>query len=144
MKLSHIVLKLAAVVIISLCSACATTPQKNLFKALGGEQGVQSLVDKMITAIGKDPQIFHYFAETKVSRFRQKLYLHFCHVADGPCTYDGDTMIDVHTGMNISEADFNHLVDILVDAMTQQGIKSKTQNALLKKLAPLRQDIIYR
>ena len=144
MKLSHIVLQLGAVVIISLCSACATTPQKNLFIALGGEQGVQSLVDKMIAAIGKDPQIFHYFAETKVSRFRQKLYLHFCHVADGPCTYDGDTMIDVHTGMNISEADFNHLVDILVDAMTQQGIKSKTQNALLKKLAPLRQDIIYR
>ncbi|BCD98738.1 group I truncated hemoglobin [Marinagarivorans cellulosilyticus] len=144
MKLSHIVLKLAAVVIISLCSACATTPQKNLFIALGGEQGVQSLVDKMITAIGKDPKIFDYFAETKVSRFRQKLYLHFCHVADGPCTYDGDTMIDVHTGMNINEADFNHLVDILVDAMTQQGIKNTTQNALLKKLAPLRQDIIYR
>lgn len=143
MKLSHIAVPLFTLVLLSLTSACATAPQKNLFMALGGEQGVQSLVDKMITAIGKDPQIFHYFAETKVSRFRQKLYLHFCHIADGPCTYDGDTMIDVHTGMNINEADFNHLVDILVDAMAQQGIKSTTQNALLKKLAPLRQDIIY-
>lgn len=133
----------SAAILLILTAACATTPRQNLFTALGGEQGVVRLVDHMIESIGDDKQIFHYFADTKISRFRQKLYLHLCQVSDGPCHYDGDSMIDVHTGMNINEGDFNHLVEILIAAMDQEKLTQSTQNKLLKKLAPLRSEIIY-
>ena len=122
---------------------CATTQSKNLFTALGGEDGVTALVDNTIILIGSDEQIFHYFADTKISRFQQKLYLHLCEITDGPCTYDGDSMVDVHTGMDINEADFNHLVEILITAMNKSNIKTATQNRLLKRLAPLRDQVIY-
>tara|TARA_R110000772_G_scaffold192602_4_gene303574 strand:- start:419 stop:580 length:162 start_codon:yes stop_codon:yes gene_type:complete len=52
-------------------------------------------------------------------------------------------MIDIHTGMNITENDFNHLVDLLINAMELQGIPHRIQNQLLARLAPLRSNIIY-
>jgi hemoglobin len=52
-------------------------------------------------------------------------------------------MVDIHTGMNINESDFNHLVDLLINAMEAEGIPHRIQNQLLARLAPLRENIIY-
>jgi hemoglobin len=44
--------------------------------------------------------------------------------------------------MNITEKDFNHVVDLLVNAMNEQNISHPIQNKILSKMAPLRGDII--
>mgnify|MGYP003139526850 FL=1 len=93
-------------------TACASTSEPTLYNKLGGEQGVNNIVENLIREIGQDEQIFHYFAEARVSRFRENLIEHFCAISDGPCQYTGDNMVDIHTGMNINESDFNHLVDL--------------------------------
>jgi hemoglobin len=124
---------------------CATTPspQTTLYDKLGGEAGVNGIVSGFIKQIGQDKQIFHYFADANISRFRTHLTTHFCAIADGPCKYAGDSMTDIHTGMKITEKDFNHLVDLLINAMNLQGIPHRIQNQLLARLAPLRASIIY-
>jgi len=113
-----------------------------LYAKLGGSQGVSRLVDQLIKNIGSDQQIFHYFAESNVTHFRRGLELHFCSISDGPCTYDGDSMQDIHSGMHINEADFNHLVELLVNAMQTLDYSTSTQNQLLSRLAPLRGEVI--
>ena len=51
-------------------------------------------------------------------------------------------MVAIHTGMNINEKDFNHVVDLLINAMNEQNIPHTVQNKILAKMAPLRGKII--
>lgn len=132
-----------AFIILIMLSGCASTPETTLYEKLGGQSGIEHIVDNLVQEIGQDEQIFHYFAQARVSRFRENLIEHFCHIADGPCQYTGDSMVDIHTGMQVNEKDFNHLVDLLINAMDRAGIPHRIQNQLLARLAPLRKDIIY-
>ena len=130
-------------VILVLLSGCAHNPQHTLFDKLGGHDGLTNIVNGLIEQIGNDKQIFHYFRDARISRFRSHLIEHFCALTDGPCQYKGDSMVDIHTGMKITEKDFNRLVDLLINAMELQNIPHPVQNQLLARLVPLRTYIIY-
>lgn len=122
--------------------ACTHVTAPTLYQKLGSADGIEHLVDALIQQIGHDPKVFHFFAEANIDHFRHGLTQHFCAISDGPCQYSGDSMKDIHHGMHIKEADFNHLVELLIQAMQQQNIATPTQNQLLQRLAPLRQDIL--
>lgn len=129
--------------VISACSVNNLSSNQNtLYQSLGGEQGIKDIVDSLVIKISKDKQIFPYFAKASVSHFKQGLEMHFCAISNGPCEYTGDSMVDIHTGMNINEADFNRLVELLVEVMEESGVKYTTQNKLLAELAPMRAEII--
>lgn len=131
--------------ILAFLLGCSTiNSQSTLYQKLGGESGLNTIVNQLVKNIGADKQIFHYFAKSNVTRFSNNLKQHLCAISDGPCIYNGDSMQLIHDGMAISERDFNHLVDLLIDAMNKSDISHTTQNQLLARLAPLRKDIIYR
>lgn len=133
-----------AVLVVQVASCTGVSSRETLYVQMGGHATLAAIVDGMVQCIGEDEQIFHYFSETKISRFRQQLLTHLCAVTGGPCEYRGDSMTDVHAGMGISEADFNHLVELLITVMTQNGVATPLQNRLLQRLAPLRDSIIAR
>lgn len=62
----------------------------------------------------------------------------------GPCEYTGDPMHVVHKGLNITERQFNAVVEDLQEAMVRLRLPEPAQNRLLARLAPLRGEIIYR
>ena len=136
--------RLGTLLAIALLQACAGAPQQTLYEKIGGEPVVQKIVDNFIVEIGYDQQIFKFFAESDIDRFREKMTEHICHVTDGPCQYTGDTMLDVHANMGVKEGDFNRTVDLLINAMTQADVPHPLQNQLVARLAPMRGDIIYR
>lgn len=131
------------VVLITGCSANNVDDKSNtLYHKLGGSEGIENIVDTFVVKIAHDPQIFPYFAKASVSHFKKGLFEHLCHISDGPCQYQGDSMIDIHTGMNINEADFNRVVELLVETLEESNISYPVQNKVLAKLTPLRKDII--
>jgi hemoglobin len=69
---------------------------------------------------------------------------HLCLVADGPCEYTGDSMIDTHAGMGVTEGDFNAIVENMMAAMDKAEVPLGPQNRLLARLATFRGEIIYR
>ncbi|MCQ8881180.1 group 1 truncated hemoglobin [Pseudoalteromonas shioyasakiensis] len=121
---------------------CASSNNGTLYQQLNGEQGIEKLVDSFINQIGRDEQILAYFKQTNVAHFRQGFITHLCSVTDGPCEYEGDNMVDIHTGMNIPEKDFNRVVELLINAMDEQHISQTVQNKILSRLAPLRPEVI--
>ena len=127
---------------LALLSGCANT-QKSLYDELGGKATIAQIVDNFIHEIEFDQTMFAYFAESDIDRFREKLNEHLCFLANGPCQYTGDTMQQVHAGMNISEGDFNHGVDLFIAAMNKAQVPHPLQNKLLAKMVPTRKDIIY-
>ena len=128
--------------IFSLLTGCAST-QVSLYDELGGKDTVAQIVDNFIHEIEYNKTMFAYFAESDIARFREKLNEHLCLLANGPCTYTGDTMEQVHAGMNISEGDFNLGVDLFIAAMTKANVPHTVQNKLLAKMVSTRKEIIY-
>lgn len=115
---------------------------QTLYQAIGGAPQVEKIVDAFIINIANDSQVISYFRQANVDHFRQGFILHFCQAIDGPCTFEGDSMQDIHTGMNISEGDFNRVVELLIKALEQTNVSYPLQNRILNKLAPLRGEII--
>ncbi|MDP5032833.1 MAG: group 1 truncated hemoglobin [Paraglaciecola sp.] len=129
--------------LLSALSGCANTGKTTLYDELGGKQAIASVVDNFIHEIEFNETLFRYFAESDIARFREKMNEHLCVLAKGPCEYTGDTMEQVHAGMNITEADFNLGVDLFIQAMNKAKIPHPVQNKLLAKMVPTRKEIIY-
>ncbi len=124
-------------------TSCASTSD-SLYNDIGGESKVAEIVDNFIYEIEYDPVILAYFEGSDIARFRTKLTEQICMVTDGPCSYSGDTMEQVHGGMNITEADFNRTVDLLINAMNKAGVSHRHQNQILAELAPMRSQMLYK
>lgn len=134
------------VVVLCLCigvlTGCASSTQLSLYQQLDGRAGLTRIVDSFIYQIGNDEQVLHYFEHSDINHFREGFITHMCMLVEGPCTYEGDSMVDIHTGMHITEKDFNRVVDLLVNAMQEQNINQSIQNEILSRMAPLRSEII--
>lgn len=126
-------------------TACATTSKNDaLYNDLGGLQGIEKIADYFIEEFSYDRNVIKHFEKTDFNRFRGKLVEQLCNLSGGPCQYTGDSMLDVHKKMNISEAEFNAMVDALYVAMKRADVSITAQNRLVALLAPMRGDIIYR
>ncbi|WP_338293039.1 group 1 truncated hemoglobin [Planctobacterium marinum] len=134
--------QLLIVISLVLLSACATT-QQSLYQELGGASKVSDIVDNFITEIERDDIMLSYFRGSDIARFREKLNEHLCSLTGGGCEYTGDTMAEVHTGMNLNESDFNHGVDLFINAMTDAGVPHPLQNKVLAVMAPTRDEMLY-
>lgn len=129
-------------ILIVFLTSCATHTN-SLYDDVGGQKTFEKITDNFIKEIEFNKKIFSYFKDSDVDRFHEKFIEHMCVVSGGPCQYSGDSMLDVHKGMNINESDFNLTVDLLINAMTRAGLNHRQQNRLLKQLIPMRKEIIY-
>jgi hemoglobin len=124
------------------CSSNSVQQDSSLYHAIGGHDGIERIVNAFTLRIVQDKSILPYFLKSNVTHFKQGFISHLCDAVGGPCQYKGDTMHDIHTGMKITEKDFNRTVELLMDAMEDAGIDYRSQNKILKQLAPSRKTII--
>lgn len=132
-------------------AGCATRPADDgallgtpFYEELGGQAGIEALVDALLVRIAEDPRIVDRFAMTDVRRLRTRLVLQFCSLSGGPCVYDGDSMRDVHRTQGIDAGEFDALVRDLMQAMEDVGTPAGARNRLLGRLAPMYADIVER
>jgi hemoglobin len=123
-------------------SACTTT-HVSIYQQLGGQPKIEEVVDNFISEIEFDAVLFTFFKDSNIDRFREKLSEHMCMLTGGPCKYSGDSMQQVHAGMNITEAEFNHSVDLFISAMTKADIPHPVQNKVLAVIIHTRDQMIY-
>ncbi len=67
-----------------------------------------------------------------MQRFKEKLSEQSCPLAKGPCAYKGHSMQQVHSGMNITEVEFTHDVDLFINAIDKADGSFNMQNRLRK------------
>lgn len=124
-------------------TACANQ-NVSTYQELGGQAKIEEIVDNFITEIEFDPVMYEFFKDSDINRFREKLNEHLCLLTGGPCQYTGDSMEQVHAGMNISESTFNHGVDLFINAMTKADISHPMQNRVLAVMIHTQEQMIYR
>ena len=127
-------------------AACQSLPPKDdsLYRNLGQLDGITNIIDIFIYEIGETEQVLHHFEDTDIDRFREKQIEHLCHLAGGPCEYTGDEMLEVHQGMNITEADFNGITNALIRALDKAGVSIGDRNRLLAIIASMHSEVVYK
>ena len=126
----------------SMLFACASQ-SRSVYQQIGGAKVMAQIVDNFIAEIKQDDIMLSYFRGADVARFREKMNEHLCQLAGGGCTYTGDSMEEVHIGMNLTETHFNHGVDLFIRAMEKAGVPHRQQNKLLAVMVPTRDQMIY-
>jgi len=125
--------------------ALAATPafaDDTLFADMGGQPGIDKLVDASVDAYLADSRIAALFSESNIERIRAEFKVQFCQVAGGPCQYAGHDMTAAHKGLHLTNADFNAVVEDLQGAMDKTGIGFATQNRFLARLAPMQRQVV--
>ena len=127
---------------ILLALAAPVSAQDTLYADLGGQPGIDKLVEISVDKYLADPRISEIFSESNMDRVRAKLKEQFCVIAGGPCRYTGHSMEATHKGLIITNANFNALVEDLQAAMETCHIPFATQNRFLARLAPIQHQAV--
>ncbi|MDT0584060.1 group I truncated hemoglobin [Brumicola blandensis] len=138
-------LSLIAIIFTTLSLAsCANQQSTTLYEQLGGMEKLELIANNFVNEIAFNEEIYSYFEETNIERFTEKLVEQLCVMSNGPCTYTGDSMAQVHAGMQITENHFNLTVDLFVAAMDKAEVPHRLQNQLLKEMAKTRDEMLYK
>jgi hemoglobin len=131
---------LAALVV----AAPAFAGDDTLFADMGGQSGIDKIVDASVDNYLADPRISAIFDESNMDRLRAEFKVQFCQVAGGACVYKGHSMAAAHKGLHLTNADFNAVVEDLQSAMDNCNIPFATQNRFLARLAPYQHQVVTR
>lgn len=139
---------LSAAVCITACSKNKdemVTP--SLYERLGGVNAISAVVDKFLSNVVGDNRINGFFSATvanpsRTQLLRNNLIDQIGEASGGPLKYKGKDMTTAHTGMNITDAQFNALVEDLVASLNYYKVPSTEQNDLLTILGGLKPQIV--
>jgi len=129
-----------------LVSACAHPTQNPaaLYQQLGGTSTIDTFTYKALARATEDPRTRRTYEGVRLSYLQQSVSAYLCKVADGPCVYEGETMRNAHGDLAITGAEFDVLVQMLREEMDAANVSTAAKNELLRRLAPMRRDIVVR
>lgn len=113
-----------------------------LYEQLRGEEGISQLVDRIVDKHLANPVVGVRFANGDLSRARTMGKEFFAAGSGAPIEYTGKSMLEAHTGMNISEQEYLAVVDDIIEAMEELGYELAVRNEVLAIAYSLKGDII--
>jgi hemoglobin len=123
-------------------AAKTETSTKSLYDRLGGKEAITAVVDDFVGRVAQDTRINQRFANTDIPNLKRLLVEQICQATGGPCQYTGRDMKTAHKGMNITEDEFNALVEDLKGALAKFNVGDKEQSELLGALGGMKGDIV--
>ena len=103
------------------------------------------VVDDFIGRLATDKRFERFFTGFSVDskkRLRQHILDQFCAAAGGPCVYMGRDMKTTHTGLGITEADWDAAAKHLVAALDKYKVPEAEKNELLAFVVSQKKDIV--
>lgn len=134
-----------ALILLAGCAASnanTKAPNASLYDRLGKKEAISAVVDDFVGNVGADARINAAFAKTDLPHLKQMLVEQICQASGGPCTYTGKDMKTAHQGMNVTDAQFNALVEDLVKSLDKLKVGDKEKSDLLAALGGMKGDIV--
>jgi hemoglobin len=123
----------------------AMAQEKSLYDRLGGYDAVAKVVDEFIAQLGKDKQLSRFLvglSDDSKKKLRQHVVDQFCQATGGPCIYNGREMKTAHTGLKISESDWDIGAKALVSALDKYKVPQKEKDEVVAFVMTLKKDIV--
>jgi len=144
LQLKHVVL--FALLALAGCAGTpqtATPPTKDaLYRELGGTEGISKVVDLFFRRLNSDARINTLFRNVDHDDLRRLVIEQLCEATGGPCKYTGRSMEEAHSGLNLTNADFDAFVGDLTGALDEAKVPKATQKKLLAILGPMRPEVV--
>ncbi len=118
--------------------------QSPLFERLGGREGIRTMAERLVDNHLRNPVISTRYANASKDRDQlvEGATEFFCTGLTGVPTYQGRPIADVHTGMNIDEAEFIAVLDDAIAAMSSLGVAEQEQAEVLHVLYSMKADVV--
>ncbi|PYS50257.1 MAG: group 1 truncated hemoglobin [Acidobacteria bacterium] len=141
-----LVLLLVSCGALSLCAQSQSSAhQESLYKRLGGYDALAAVTDDFIKGLATDKQLSRFFKGASADsqkRIRQLVLDQLCAATGGPCLYIGRSMKTVHTGLGITEEDWDISVKLLTQTLDKFKVGKTEKDDLFKILLTLKPDIV--
>src|ERR1041385_8627580 len=132
-----------------LLTVAGSTPsraqEKSLYQRLGGYDALAAVVDDFVGRLVADKQFEKFFVGQSIDskkRIRQHVLDQFCAATGGPCIYTGRDMKTSHTGLGITEDDWNAAAKHLVESLDKFKVPEKEKGEVLAFVTTLKKDIV--
>jgi hemoglobin len=125
-------------------STASLAADKTLYERLGGKEALQAVVGELWNNVAADARINGRFKNTKPEAFGGQLVDFLCQASGGPCQYKGKDMKSAHTGMKLTDAEFNALAEDTTKALNKFKVPAKEQAEVIGMLASLKGDVVGR
>jgi len=124
------------------------TAATSLFQRLGGTEGISALVDDIVDQHMNNPAVSARFLPYKekpelLAQVKKHTVDFFSMGSGGPAVYAGRDMESTHRGMNISEAEYMHVVDDIMVVCDKHGIDAQSKNDVLAIAWSLKEQIMH-
>jgi hemoglobin len=127
-------------------SATAPAPApaagKTLFERLGGQPGVDAILEENFKIIQADPRIKARFDTVDVPGLRKTLGVLVCQATKGPCKYDGKSVAESHKGLDIKPAEFDAFAEDFGKALDARGVQKPEKDELFAIFGPLKAEVV--
>jgi hemoglobin len=123
----------------------AVAQQKSLYQRLGGYDAIAAVTDDLIVRMLNDPQLQGFFKglnDESKKRLRQHFVDFICEKTGGPCAYHGRDMKTAHTGLKITEADWQAAVKDLTATLDKFKVPEQEKSELLGAVSQQKPDIV--
>jgi len=134
-------------------TACATMqPEPTLYErfravdvtgiTLQGRSAIGVVVESFVANLVADNRVNERFKGKPLGKLTSSLADQICEATGGPCSYYGKDMKATHTGMKITEAEWNATVENMVKALDKHKVAEREKKDLLGALGPMKADIV--
>jgi len=123
----------------------ASGSASTLYKRLGGYDAIAAVSDDFIGRLAADKQLARFLVGLSADsqkKLRQHVVNQLCEATGGPCIYTGRTMKASHTGLGITEGDWQATVKHLVSTLDKFKVPEKEKGELLTIASSLKTDIV--
>jgi hemoglobin len=143
-------MKYALAAVLLVLAGCAATPQHTatppakdaFYRELGGTEGITKVVDAFFRRLNNDARINTLFRNVDHDDLRRLVIEQLCEATGGPCKYTGRSMEEAHSGLNLTNADFDAFVEDLRTGMNDVKVPYASQQKLIAMLAPMRPQVV--
>ncbi len=120
----------------------------SLYDRLGGVYSIAAVVDDFIERVlvnetlNANQAVDHARSVVPKAGLKYRVTEMVCQVTGGPCVYTGRSMLDAHAHLNITEKEWDAMVEDFVASLNHFKVPEKEQKELLALVGTTKGDIV--
>jgi hemoglobin len=128
--LSELFVTLTVVLSVVGCTMLTSKQETSLYERLGGQSAIEAVVNDFVDRVGADTRITNEKVKARLAvihipTLKWHVTNQVCMATGGPCDYKGRDMTVTHAGLEITNVEFDYVVDDLVKTLDQYKVPAR-------------------
>ena len=116
--------------------------EATLYHRLGGEHGVERLLVDFYGNVLEDRELAPFFENISMDKLIEMQRELFSSALDGPHTYSGRPLKEVHAGLGITLHHFQRFREHLLTTLKDAGVSADDMHDVIHRVTKLKKDIL--